>query len=184
MAQRVLLGSLLALATLSACTSAPPAPQAASVPASPPPASAEPSVQGLPTSTVSSPPVLDIRPRCAAEIRRQLACVDDFVGTIVAVRVKLDLPPGMAEKGKDPAGRAALVATAKQEFLVDYAPDRITAICEKRQAQVAAMPPEVLNELQKTDNDCTAVGDCALFARCMAPQLEAALRRGLSSGAK
>jgi hypothetical protein len=103
---------------------------------------------------------------------------------IVDTRIKLDLPKGVAAKGKDKAGRAKLVTLAKKEFADDYAADKIKGICEKRQAQVASVPPEVVKEMLAMQDKCKAVADkdCKGFAACMAPILEKMLGMGASSG--
>jgi hypothetical protein len=114
----------------------------------------------------------DIRASCAAELKRTFECGDTFVPMIVDTRIKLDLPAGIAARGKDPAGRAELIATAHREFAVDKAPDKHREICERRQAIVDAMPPERLKAMQASMPICPTTADCQAFARCQQPILE------------
>jgi hypothetical protein len=99
--------------------------------------------------------------------------MDTFVPMIVDTRIKLDIPRGMAARGKHNAGREQLIAMAKQEFVADMAPEKHRAICDGRQAMVEAMPPERLKELKAMGGDgCLAEADCQGFTRCVAPILE------------
>jgi hypothetical protein len=165
-----------ASATPAETTSAPKPPPVDSAP----PAS---NTTAAPTTAPSAAPVMDITAMCAEEIRRELSCKDDFVPMIVDTRIKLDLPKGTAARGKDKAGRDKLVAQAKKDFVVDYAPDKIETICSKRQAQVPSMPPEMLKELKALNEGCAAKPDCKGFTKCLAPTLEKLLSAGVSSGA-
>ena len=130
------------------------------------------------TPTTSPAAAEDIRPMCAEEIRRELSCQDDFVPMIVDVRSKLDLPKGMAERTRTPAGRDEVIAEARVLFAKDYAVDKIPAVCEQRQAQVAGIPPEVVEQLKVMSAACAAEKDCPGFTRCMAPILEKMLAMG------
>jgi electron transfer flavoprotein alpha/beta subunit len=107
------------------------------------------------------------------ELKRQLKCMDTFVPMIVDTRIKLDIPRGMAARGKDQASREELIAIAKREFVVDKAPERHRTICDGRQAIVEAMPPDRLKALLAMGADgCLAEADCHGFTRCQAPVLE------------
>jgi hypothetical protein len=107
-----------------------------------------------------------------AELKRTFECKDTFVPTIVDTRIKLDIPAGIAARGKTPAGRTALIAQAHKEFAVDKAPDKHQAICERRQAMADSLPPERLKELQSTMPVCPTNADCKAFAECERPILE------------
>jgi len=122
--------------------------------------------------TVPRARAFDLRATCAAELKRTFECKERFVPMIVETRIKLDLPPGIAARGKDPAGRAGLVAIAHREFAADRAPDKHRAICEGRQAIVDAMPPARLQALRTTIRACPTTTDCQTFTRCMQPILE------------
>jgi len=147
--------AVIAAAALSGCTTSRTCPAA---PARPP---------------ATSGPVIDIRTTCAMELKRQLKCMDTFVPMIVDTRIRLDLPRGIAARGKDETGRAELIAIAKKEFVVDKAPERHKRICDGRQAVVEAMPPERLKALTAMGLDeCLAEPDCQGFTKCQARVLE------------
>jgi len=126
--------------------------------------------------------VPDMRATCALEIERQIACVEQYIPMIVDVRIKLDLPAGMAARGKDEAGRQALLVEAREEFPEHYSRDKIPAICERRQAMAEQMPPELLAELNALGPDCHTAPDCAAFARCTAPVVERILAATAKAG--
>jgi hypothetical protein len=116
------------------------------------------------------------------EVRRQIACVDDYIPMIVGVRIKLDLPAGTAERGKDEVGRAALEQIAREEFPQYYSVEKIPEICAKRQAMAEQMPFEVLRELTADDGQCHLEEDCQHFASCTAPVVERILALSARSG--
>ncbi len=172
--------SLLAGAAVVGCPSAKPS---ATAPTTAPTTAA---TTAAATSTDLPPPsappaaMLDVKAICTEEIQRERACQDDFVPMIVDTRIKLDLPQGIASRGK--TDRAALVAEAKKEFLEDYAPEKLPTICERRQAQAAQPPPAAVKEMKASSDACRATTSCKAFTACMAPILEKVLSMGLESG--
>jgi hypothetical protein len=124
-------------------------------------------------------PVADIRAACAEELRRELACEDDFVAMIVDTRIRLDVPPGTAARAAEPNGRARLLEEATAEFSRDYAPDKIERVCQRRQAALESSP-EAMPQIGSIGAACTAQPDCAAFTACMAPILDKLLRLGVS----
>lgn len=115
---------------------------------------------------------IDIRTSCLAELKRTFECKDSFVPMIVDTRLKLDLPAGIAARGKEPDGRAKLVEQAHGEFAVGKAPDKHEAICAHRQAMVDSMPPEQVKAMQGSMPTCPTSAECATFTACMQPILE------------
>ena len=102
---------------------------------------------------------------------------------IVGVRIKLDLPAGTAERGKDEAGRDQLMALALKEFSDHYSVARIPAICAQRQTMADRMPPVLLDELHALGPDCYTEKDCEGWSRCTAPMVERILAWAAASGA-
>ena len=133
--------------------------------------------------TTASAPAMDIRATCALELKRELTCKQSFVPMIVDTRIKLDVPRGIAARGKDQAGREELIAIAHREFAVDRAPAKHRTICDGRQAMVDAMPPERLQQLKTVAGDCLAAADCEGYTRCVAPLLEKMLAAAPPRGA-
>lgn len=131
----------------------------------------------------TAPTKPDIGETCPLEVKRQIECKDKYLPMIVGVRIKLDFPKGTAERGKDAAGRAALVALAHQEHPDYYSVDKIPVICRQRQAMVDRMPPEMIEELTAIGPDCHTEETCEGFTQCVAPMVERILAWTASTGA-
>jgi hypothetical protein len=103
---------------------------------------------------------------CLAVVDKQAACGDDFLPALVDLRVKLDLPPGMADKGKTPEGKAALVTAAQEEWKTDSVDPKRTEMCI---SSVARMPPEAAKGMAEDAAKCLAAADCKAFVACITP---------------
>ena len=161
----------LSLAPLAGCKSEPKTPPPATSSATAEPTSA-PSAMPLPEPTATAaagPSPEEMTKTCKAEFARQLECKDDFLGVLVDARIKLDLPAGIAAKGKTKAGRDKLLAEAKKEIVVDHAPDKADATCK---AMAPMMPKEHAGEMMSMSEKCLAEKDCKAYAACEGPMID------------
>jgi hypothetical protein len=116
----------------------------------------------------------DLHPTCVQAFQRQRECTDTFIPALVALRVKLDKPAGIAETdAKD--GRDALVATAMEEWKVDSTDAAIGTTCDKI---VADMPPEQQDGMAAKGKACLATADCQAFVDCLIPMIEPMIAGG------
>lgn len=100
----------------------------------------------------------DTHALCVSFFQRQREC-PEFIPTLVAKRVELDKPAGIA--AEDTAnGRDALVAKANEEWKTDSTDEAIGQMCDK----ILATPPA------QADIDdgkaCMAQSDCQAFSTC------------------
>jgi len=107
---------------------------------------------------------------CEAGFARQLACEDAFLPALVDMRIRIDVPAGIAESAATPAGREALMATARTEFAADSQPDAVTAQCHNILAN--EIPADRLGPMTEELQACTAQADCAAFTACRVAILE------------
>lgn len=101
----------------------------------------------------------DTHALCVSFFQRQRECTTDFIPALVAKRVELDKPAGIA--AEDTAnGRDALVAKANEEWKTDSTDEAIGQMCDK----ILATPPA------QADIDdgkaCMAQSDCQAFSTC------------------
>ena len=140
------------LALVPACAS-----RAPSRPTEVPPPRVEPSAEGG-----------DAHATCVAVFERQRACTADFLPALVALRVRLDVPAGIAEEDRK-GGRDALVAQAMEEWQRDSTDAAIAATCDR----LAGADPEGVGRAR----ECLDASACAAFTECILPVVEAHLRR-------
>ena len=150
---RYLCVSALVFALLPACAS-----RAPSRPTEVPPPRVEPSAEGGG----------DAHATCVAVFERQRACTADFIPALVALRVRLDVPAGIAEEDQK-GGRDALVAQAMEEWKSDSTDAAIAATCDR----LAGGDPEGIHRAR----ECLDASTCAAFTECILPVVEAHLRR-------
>ena len=139
------LRSMCVLALLSACASKP-ATRSTDVP---PP--------------VMQPSGSDARATCVSLFQRQRECTTEFIPALVALRVRLDVPPGIAEKDRE-AGRDALVSQAMEEWKNDSTDEAIGRTCD----QMASADPEGIQKAQ----ECLTAQACQPFVDCVIPIVE------------
>jgi hypothetical protein len=128
---------------------------AACGPSTPPPKSGGPAVGSV-----------DSKAGCVKLREKQRSCTADFIPALVDMRVKLDLPPGIAEAARS-EGRDKLLATANEEWKKDSTDESIAAMCEKM-----PMPPGVTPAQKAAAEKCLAAADCKAFVGCFVPLLE------------
>jgi hypothetical protein len=76
---------------------------------------------------------------CERHYQRERDCSDEYLAALVALRVEVDTPPGIAaEDARD--GRDALIAKARVEWEHDSQPAERTRICAPLDAQVPGRP--------------------------------------------
>ncbi|MEM9488001.1 MAG: hypothetical protein AAGC55_02590 [Myxococcota bacterium] len=110
------------------------------------------------TSTAALDPVA----ACIDAFTRARTCTDDYIPALVALRVSLDIPAGIAQVDQD-EGRAALVAVARKEWQGDSEPAAIAARCQ----QMANIP--AAQALAQSSAACTAMASCGEFTDCVMP---------------
>lgn len=144
------LGLLATLLVLSACGGEPAEP--AKAPEAPPPAATA-------ATPASNAPLGAL---CVRHHARERECVSEYLDALVALRVEVDMPKGIAaEAAKE--GLPALVARARQEWERDTAPEKLDAMCGALDAQV---PKERVSALLAQGERCLAMSDCRAFAAC------------------
>lgn len=122
------------------------------------------------TSTTEAPataadPALDT---CKKTFVRQRECTDVFIPALVDLRVKKDMPAGIAAEDKA-SGREALVTKAKAEWANDSTDDAIAATCDK---MMASMGPDMKAQMAQGAGECLAKTECAAFVECEMPMIE------------
>ena len=124
-------------------------------------------------STDVPPPVVapagdDGRSTCVAVFERQRECTDAFIPALVDLRVRLDVPPGIAETDRKD-GRDALVAIALEEWSHDSTDEAIAQTCEKMPAN---------EDLKAKAKECLAKAGCGAFVECVMPLIQSHLAPG------
>jgi hypothetical protein len=96
---------------------------------------------------------------CVQFFQRQRECTDTYIPALVAMRVELDKPPGIAQTDQE-IGRDALVAKAMEEWASDSTDEAISATCEKI---LADEPSQAEIEQGRS---CMAADACQPFVDC------------------
>lgn len=99
---------------------------------------------------------------CEAHHARERTCVNEYLDAVVTLRIKVDMPPGIAADAEK-RGRAAILADARENWNRDSRPEVITPMCNKLDAQV---PAERVPSLRAQGQRCLDAPDCAAFAAC------------------
>ncbi len=108
----------------------------------------------------------DAKAGCIKLREKQRSCTADFIPALVDMRVKIDVPPGIAAAAKS-EGRDALVKQAHEEWKKDSTDESIAAMCEKM-----PMPPNATPAQKEAATKCLAMADCKAFVGCFLPVLE------------
>jgi hypothetical protein len=106
---------------------------------------------------------------CVALLERQRECSAEYVPALVDIRVRHDLPAGIAATDRE-VGRAALVAEAQEEWRGDSTDEAIAATCTRI---VDGSEPATLDQYRAQAATCRSASDCASFVACIAPATEA-----------
>jgi len=110
----------------------------------------------------------DLHAVCVQTFERQRDCTDTFLPALVALRVKLDVPPGIASADATD-GRDALIAKAKAEWQVDSTPTAIGQTCDRITQQT---PQEKRDPTSEQAKQCLSATDCEAFTTCIMPVIE------------
>lgn len=94
-------------------------------------------------------------------MQRTRACADVFVPGLLALRVRLDLPPGIAARHAE-VGEEALLPIAREEFHRDWSDERIAANCDA----LAARPASEQEAILAPERACMEAADCSTFVAC------------------
>lgn len=105
---------------------------------------------------------------CRKMFVRQRECTDVFIPALVDLRVRKDVPAGIAAEDKA-NGREALVAQAKAEWANDSTDEAIAGTCDK---MMATMDPAMKAKMADGAGQCLATTECAAFVECEMPMLE------------
>jgi hypothetical protein len=108
---------------------------------------------------------------CVTAFERQRECTDLFIPALVAKRVELDKPAGIAETDAS-GGRDALVARAHEEWKNDSTDEAIAATCQKLSTEI---PPDVAAQLTGQVQQCLAADGCQAFVDCVIPVISSNL---------
>jgi hypothetical protein len=127
-----------------------------------------------PKAVGSSP---DPKATCVAVFQKQRACTDTYIPALVDERVKLDWPAGIAAAAKEPGGRDALIAQAREEWKTDSQDDSINAVCDR----MLASPNGATDEMVDQGNACVAKSSCDEFTACVMPLVEANLQQHMAA---
>jgi hypothetical protein len=146
--------AIAATALLAACASSSPAPS--------------PAVRSQPGPTVRADSD-SAHADCVALFERQRTCSAEYIPALVDIRVRHDLPAGIAATDRE-GGRAALVAQAHDEWRSDSTDEAIAGTCRHI---VDGSDPAELDERRAQVATCLAASDCTSFVACIAPPTEA-----------
>ncbi len=121
-----------------------------------------------PADVATSSAAIDGVGTCQELFVREAACTN-FIPMLVDLRIKHDLPAGIAERAREPDGRAELIAMARDEWKIDSAEPARGQTCEKL---AAALPAETVAAMQA----CLQRASCHELVACVAPLHEQLLR--------
>jgi hypothetical protein len=110
---------------------------------------------------------------CVTARTRERECAAEFVPALVDLRIRIDIPAGIARTGRNARGRTRLLATAQTEFQADSTDERIAASCQE---MAASIPADQLGPMVTAQQQCIAAADCAAFVECQMPLTEQRLR--------
>ncbi len=109
---------------------------------------------------------------CVKLRQRQRECTDAFIPALVDMRIKADVPPGIAAAAQKD-GRDAIVAQAMEEWKQDSTDEAIARNCKAMPA-----PPSVTAEQRETARKCLDLAECQAFVDCFLPVLEQIFKAG------
>jgi len=98
---------------------------------------------------------------CVSMRHRERDCEAEFVPALVALRVRIDQPTGIAARDTS-EGRDALVTQARTEFATDSTDAAIDHSC----TQVDQMPAEQAGAWTDLMEECLASTECVPFVEC------------------
>jgi hypothetical protein len=108
---------------------------------------------------------------CVQAFQRQRECTDEFIPALVDARVRLNTPPGIAEKDAE-LGRDQLVSLALEEWEADSTDEAIEQTCTRMEGN---MSPEQQQAAVDQVGECLAAEACSAFVDCLIPVIESTL---------
>ncbi len=117
----------------------------------------------VPASTLTRAPQT-----CTAGFTRARECTDQYIPALVALRVRLDVPAGIAEQDRK-LGRPGLVQEAMGEWSSDSTDEAIATSCQK----MAAAPRERVGAYLDGAERCLTMSGCQAYVDCVMPLHEA-----------
>jgi hypothetical protein len=125
-----------------------------------------PKADGVLANEIDSPaPDTAVARVCRNLMLRQRDCSAVFLPALVAERVRVDMPAGIAAYSAK-IGREALLSEALNEYTDDSKDERIAATC----AEVAAkLPSERGERLMRAGEACLGLDACESFVACSVP---------------
>lgn len=99
---------------------------------------------------------------CDRYYARERVCVNEYLSALLAVRVELDMPPGIAAEFQA-EGRDAVLAKMRPEWERDTTLENTNRMCRDAERKT---PAERLDGLMADGDRCYAMADCAGFTAC------------------
>ena len=149
-----LLLMVLSLLAVSTCAGGGSAAKSDSRPAEANKPGAEPTQSAM----ASDAPPTDV---CVTVMRKTRDCADVYVPGLMALRVRLDKPPGIAARFQA-EGEKAMLPVAREQFNNDWADDAIASNCKA----LGEKAVEDQNRIVASDRECLKAADCAAFTQC------------------
>ena len=149
---RTAVATLLVSSLIAACGASDPS--APSEPVSP----AAPAAAPAPASSEAGPIEM-----CRDTFVRQRECQDTYLPALVDLRVRLDVPAGIAARDRE-EGRESLLAVAEEEYADDSTDEAIAATCDKI---VGESSPEMIDAMAPRMSECLAHDSCGPFVDCV-----------------
>lgn len=98
---------------------------------------------------------------CVAVMRKTRGCADTYVPGLMALRVRLDKPAGIAARFQA-EGEKSMLAVAREEFNNDWSDDAIAGNCKALGEKLL----EDQNRIVASDRACLMAADCTTFTQC------------------
>jgi hypothetical protein len=102
---------------------------------------------------------------CKSVLVKARECTDEYLPALVAARVEVDVPAGIAAADQAD-GREALVAKAHEEWKRDSTDEAIESGCRN---VTAGLPAEHHDKVNATSSECVAKAACGEFVECIMP---------------
>jgi hypothetical protein len=129
----------------------------ANVPEPTPPAPASAAAAAAPARPGAGTPA----ETCIAVMHRTRGCAEVYVPGLLALRVHLDQPPGIAER-LETEGRDAMIELAHSQFSRDWSDEAISRNCKA----LSEKPAAVQERIVAPDRRCLEMTECSAFTRC------------------
>lgn len=126
-------------------------------------ADASPAARTSATPAASAPADPALLAQCEAFFARARTCTEQYIPTLVDLRISLDKPAGITAWAQRPGGRDEIVQQALAEWADDSQPAAVAALCSKVTAEI---PADQLAPMRAAGERCMAMTDCGAFSTC------------------